>query len=124
MNKKIRLTRKIVMEYIPNPSNYPSGSNIETMAQIDVCSEDIELTFECGKIISDNTEYEIITEDMNTLRKLKEFKLDVHELLTRRYCELESQRLKGDSLELKAAQEEIESIKESLYLIEKNLVSE
>ena len=60
--KKIRLARTTIIEYVPEPANYPDGSTIEQMAQIDANQEDKETLFD-SDCISDNVAYEIIEEN-------------------------------------------------------------
>ena len=60
--KKIRLTRTTIIEFVPEPENYPDGSTIEQMAEIDANQEDREALFDTD-CISDNVIYEIIEEN-------------------------------------------------------------
>lgn len=46
MTKKIRMVRTMVMEYTPDPENYPEGFTIEQMAQLDAGTDDFELLFD------------------------------------------------------------------------------
>ncbi|WP_442637935.1 hypothetical protein [Rossellomorea marisflavi] len=61
MVKKIRLTRTMVMEYTPDPKNYPEGFTLEQMAQLDTEADDLELLFE-SELKSDSVAFEIIEE--------------------------------------------------------------
>ena len=60
--KKIRLIRTTIVEYVPEPANYPIGSTIEQMADIDVNQEDREALFDTD-CVSDTVTFEIIEEN-------------------------------------------------------------
>lgn len=63
MGKKIRLIRTMVVEYEPNPKDYPDGATIEEMAQMDTETNDIN-SFFSGKLMDDEVVFEIV-EDKN-----------------------------------------------------------
>lgn len=61
MAKKIRMVRTMVMEYTPDPENYPEGMTIEEMAQLDTETDDWEALFD-GVLESDEITFTIVEE--------------------------------------------------------------
>lgn len=48
MEKKIRLTRTMTIEYVPTVEDYPNGITIEQMAEMDTRQDNISDLFECA----------------------------------------------------------------------------
>ena len=58
MPKIIRLTRTMVVEYEPNPDDYPYGYTIEQMAEKDADHDDREMMFD--ECVSDEVIWEVV----------------------------------------------------------------
>ncbi len=65
---KICLTLSYILEYEPNPENYPEGSTPEQMLKIDLKNAEEDINLISDKYNHTNISGEIITEETENLR--------------------------------------------------------